>query len=527
MSGLAFGGAGLAALGLAGCSKKSDGSSDALVDRTLPEQWDYETDIVVVGFGGSGSCAAVNAAANGASVIILEKMNEALSGGDTCCNAGVLLSPDPDSWIGSSLGVMSREQADLRAAATIEASNWVKGLGIKMARNGYQMIGGAPEFYRLMSKAVLATENVQVMYETPATGLVQDVYTKEIKGVKATQNGKEIVIKAKKGVILCCGDYSANPAIVEMLHWPKMPMFYAGTPAATGEGALMAFAAGAKMTHADNSAWDWFEFAFRKPSEEMGTGVTSRWLDTPDGMTPTEDNSPIHDSKIYVNMEGKRFMNEKESLQHNKTTLAFTFIKGALWDAEREYINMPAFWVCDDDCFKSAPWGKVERDETPWTWSQVKQEYIWSDDNIAELNKGWILKADTLEELAAKMTSKKYITGSEVTVPAENLVETVAKYNAGCEAGTDEFGRRVDKLLPLKTPPYYAIELAPACLYALGLLETNAKGEVVSTEDTSIPRLYAAGNIGQGLEFFPLGVAGCMGMGWLAGANAAALEAWE
>ena len=518
----AAGGAGLAALGLMGCTK-----TEIKEATTLPETWDVETDVVVVGFGSAGGAAAYKAATDGADVILLEKMSEELAGGNSCCYAGSYMDGDAtDQWITNSLGVMTRDIAEARNTAARAAYQWVASNGMRQERNGFEVTGGAPEYYRIVKKSVTAQPNVTVMYSTPVTGLIQDWKTGEIKGVYAEKDGKEIAVKAKKGVILCSGDYAANPDLVHALHWPKIPVITVGTPAATGDCALMALAAGARMVHANTIDWEWFEFAFRKPSEEMGTGVTSRWQDLADVWSGL-DNSPIYDSKIYVNMEGKRFMNEKQMLQHEKSHVAFLDIKGALWDMEKDYINMPFFWVCDDDCFTSAPWGKVQRDQVPWTWANVKGVYTWSDDNVAELNKGWIIKADTIEELAAKMTAKTYMTGKEVTVPAEALKETIAKYNAGCEAGVDEFGRNPERIKPIVKAPFYAIELAPCAIYSLGFLDTDVHGNVVGTDGAAIPRLYAAGNIGQGVSFTPLGIGGCMGMGWNAAINAAAAEPWE
>ena len=64
-----------------------------------PGKWDYEADVVVVGFGGAGIGAAIQAAGAGCSVIVLEKMEEKLAGGDTTCNDG--------SWLEGTYGVLS------------------------------------------------------------------------------------------------------------------------------------------------------------------------------------------------------------------------------------------------------------------------------------------------------------------------------------------------------------------------------------------------------------------------------------
>ena len=54
----------------------------------LPAKWDYEADVVVVGYGGAGVCAAVVAHDAGAQVLILEKAP--FAGGNTGCSRGGL-----------------------------------------------------------------------------------------------------------------------------------------------------------------------------------------------------------------------------------------------------------------------------------------------------------------------------------------------------------------------------------------------------------------------------------------------------
>ena len=89
-AGLAAAGAavGASALSLAGCAEQGN----------TPEQdsWDKEADVVVVGFGGAGACAAIAAADAGASVILLEKNAEAEHLSNTLMSGGIFHSPDKD-----------------------------------------------------------------------------------------------------------------------------------------------------------------------------------------------------------------------------------------------------------------------------------------------------------------------------------------------------------------------------------------------------------------------------------------------
>ena len=78
--------AGVAAFGLVGCSN----DTQAAPTTTEPDGilWDYETDVVVVGFGGAGAAAAWEAGTAGAEVIILEKEEKA--GGSTNICGGLI-----------------------------------------------------------------------------------------------------------------------------------------------------------------------------------------------------------------------------------------------------------------------------------------------------------------------------------------------------------------------------------------------------------------------------------------------------
>ncbi|MGW6726263.1 3-oxosteroid 1-dehydrogenase [Nocardia sp. NPDC055029] len=110
-----------------------------------------------------------------------------------------------------------------------------------------------------------------------------------------------------------------------------------------------------------------------------------------------------------------------------------------------------------------------------------------------------IVKADTIEELANK-----------IGVPAENLTATVERFNGFAAAGKDEdFGRgnsHYDRyygdptvkpnpcLAELSQGPYYAAKMVPGDLGTKGGLVTDTAGRVLREDDSVIDGLYAAGN---------------------------------
>lgn len=175
---------------------------------------------------------------------------------------------------------------------------------------------------------------------------------------------------------------------------------------------------------------------------------------------------------------------------------------------------------------EDGPLGRVPSDHTEWTWNGVFHIHDLSDDNLDELERGWILKADTLEELASQIVSNDYWSGEELVVNAEGLKAAVEQWNEGCESGVDAFGRTTG-LNKMSKPPYYAIELMPSSLYTISGLKSGINSSVLDWEGEPIPRLYCAGNIGQGVAVSPMGVAACMGNGIIAGRHAAGLENWD
>ena len=86
LKGAAASAAGLAAFGLAGCAPKAEGEASGQASAA-PESWDREVDVIVIGSGGSGLSAAIEAAGAGADTLVLEKGG--VIGGTTALSAGI------------------------------------------------------------------------------------------------------------------------------------------------------------------------------------------------------------------------------------------------------------------------------------------------------------------------------------------------------------------------------------------------------------------------------------------------------
>jgi succinate dehydrogenase/fumarate reductase flavoprotein subunit len=131
------------------------------------------------------------------------------------------------------------------------------------------------------------------------------------------------------------------------------------------------------------------------------------------------------------------------------------------------------------------------------------------------MKKGWVLQADTLEDLAGK-----------IGVDSPGLEETVRNFNRACGEGKDsEFGRARESLAPLAAPPFYAVELGLTLVNTQGGPKHNEDGQVLDFRNESVPRLYAAGELGSFFGFLYQGGSNypeAWAFGQIAGKRAAA-----
>ena len=95
------------------------------------------------------------------------------------------------------------------------------------------------------------------------------------------------------------------------------------------------------------------------------------------------------------------------------------------------------------------------------------------------------LVADTLEELAEKMG-----------VNADSFVATIEHWNQMCDAGEDsDFHFPGSMMHKIDTAPFYATKEMAEALVTVGGLQITPKSEVLDTNGSPIPGLYAIGNV--------------------------------
>ena len=540
----------------------------------IPETWDYEADVVVVGYGAAGVCAGLAATEAGATVLILEKDSQPRGGNVGCCGGGAAypwqgpggVEEYIDYMTAEHWGTVDREQVVALVQAITEMPTWIEEyVGIKLFWNmekscSYPALPGGhnPEHYGLVTEyladvdgragagwefwqrwhAAATEKGIPLMLATPATQLIQNGATGEILGVKAStevttfedghyEGGREINVKAKKGVVLACGGYENDKEMRANFSTHPHSAFVAwyGTPFNTGDGVRMAQKVGAKLWHMNFRMCH--SFACVPASKELGTGLCVNAYGDKMGAN----------ASLIVNREGKRFMNEYfwsgHSDRHPQPWDELRHLRTATDGVDYiDYPQVPMYWVFDDTTMKA---GSLRGSYEQWVGvhklihpdKAIREQ--WSQDNEEELAKGWFIKADTLEALGKKIEIKNFF-GEVVGMDAAGLVETVSKYNEYCAAGKDlDFGRASETLVPLSKPPFYAMEVCDCQTQTGGGPQHNGYAQTLDAFGTPIPRLYSAGELGfiYGVIYNGGASAAAYAEGRVAGKHAAALEPWD
>ena len=286
---------------------------------------------------------------------------------------------------------------------------------------------------------------VQILLSTKANDLI--IKDSRVAGVMAqAKNGTKYVLNAADGVILTTGGFGANVKMrneYDELWGKKLGETTPTTnlPSATGDGISLAKKAGAGLTH-----MGWIQLF---PAGDPTTGATSFKLG--------------ENSCIYVNKNGKRYVNESE--RRDVLAKANLAQEGGV------------FYV-----ISSAKRALVDKDG--------RNAYGVKVADILKSGKSY--KADTLEELAQK-----------AGINGKNLVETVKRWNEFCKKGTgDEMGRPtcMDDHRLDEGGPYYATLMTPSVHHTMGGVTINKKAQVLNEAGNVIPGLYAAGEVTGGIH---------------------------
>ena len=460
---------------------------------------EYTADVVVVGGGGAGLAAAVSAAQNGASVIVVAKLD--ILGGDTNVSEGALNAVDPERQGAQGIedsvekfitqtyeGGHSTGDMDLitymceNAMGSVE---WLESIGVEFKdevgtatgalwqRSHYTVTPAGNSYIRVFDEVMSKMDNVQILYSTTAEELITD--GDKVTGVKATgRYGETVTVNANNGVVLATGGFGSNKEMLGEANtgvWSHVDVTKLGCTnmylSAQGAGITMAQAIGADVTGMSDIQLH--------PCGTPGTGLM-------------ENIRTSGRNRIFANVHGDRFVNEGAA----RDTLA-----QAILDQDEQ-----TYWIV------------VNAIRYP------SRDFV--DANGATIAnmvaQGVVVEADTLAELAEK-------TGMD----ADKLQASIDDYNAIVRGELEDplgFTANNQADQEMLEGPWYACKKVVTVHHTMGGLKINVNTEVLDTEGNVIEGLFAAGEVTGGIHgenrLGGNAIADCMTYGRLAGANAAA-----
>lgn len=488
-------------------------------------------DVIVVGGGNAAMSAALSAAEHGARVLVLERAPEEKRGGNSAFTGGGFrmvhagaedirrVVPDlTDAEIGrTDFGTYSAEQylddlfritqyhidpdlAEVIVQNSTDTVLWLRGRGVRFVPNygrqaynhqgKFKFFGGVVIYANgggvgLVEAQYKSAEQhgIEVRYRARASALIRE--RGAVIGVRIETDGIEEDVRAPS-VVLACGGFEANREWRTRYLGPSWDLAKVrGTRYNTGDGLRMALDIGAQ------SYGQWsgcHSVAWERYASEFG--------DVDGHHAGYRHSYPFG---IMVNADGARFLDEGADFRN------YTYAKYG-----RVVLQQPGSYA----------WQVFDSQVT----HLLRDEY--------KLRGATKVKADTLEELVAKMQDVS-VQGFMDTVRAYNdAVQTEVEFNPNIKDGRGTVGLAVNKsnwANTLTQPPFEAYSVGCGITFTFGGLKIDTATRVLDIEDQPLPGLYAAGELVGGLYYFNYpGSTGLMAgavFGRLAGREAAAFAA--
>lgn len=435
------------------------------------DSWDIETDVAIIGFGGAGACAAIEAADAGAEVTLFEAASA--SGGSTALSSAETYmggsggtsvqqacgytdeTEDMYNYLMAAQGPLADEaKTRLFCDESRAHFDWLVSMGMTYKNSefkGRAMMAltddcllytgnekawpfreiakpcprahnleiegdnGGPLFMKTLTSQI-EKRGIDVRYDTRGVTLIMD--GESVVGVVIRSEGKDMNVRARRGVILCAGGFIMNREMFERFApeygFAHLPI---GNPGDDGSGILMGQGAGGALLNMNQC---FLTIPFYPPAN--------------------------HTKGILVNAQGQRFINEDS-------------YHARIAEHIRRQVGDGIYLIIGEKNF-------------------VQPNMLGGE--IAATG-------DSVEEMA-----------EEAGLPVENLAHTVRSYNEHASRGEDPlFHKQAEWLEPIEAT-FAAIDLTPNrganyCAFTLGGLDTLPTGEVLSMDGSPIPGLFAAG----------------------------------
>lgn len=439
---------------------KADKKAIKKAVKALPKESSY--DVVVIGAGGAGFSAAIEAKNAGANVVLLEKM-PAVGGNSLISGAEMNAAKN---WVQPKLGI-NDDSPELHAEDTykggdmkgdmnvikvmthnaLDAAKWCRDyLGVRFEDDNLFFFGGHSRKRALIPVGHTGTEfitkfqakadelGIPVITNMKAEELIKDKSGRVV-GVKATMNGASYTFNAKGGVVLATGGFGANPEMVKKYN-PKIDERFKTTdaPGTTGEALYMAERAGAQLVN-------------------MGYIQTYPICDPISGVIELIADARF-DGAIMLNQEGKRFV---EELQRRDV------LSEAILKQTGGYC-----WVLWNDKI-----GSISN-----TVKEHPTEYE------AFTKQGIMATCDDLKCVA-----------DFTKIPFDSLKGTVNRVSYMTGKGNDKDFNHRSGLVDMTQGKYYVIKAVPSVHHTMGGVRINEKAQALTAEGKAIPGLWAAGEV--------------------------------
>ncbi|NMM53396.1 flavocytochrome c [Paenibacillus aquistagni] len=431
-------------------------SGASKVEYTPIDQLQDKYDIIIVGAGGAGMTAALEAKEKGMNPVVLEKMP--MAGGNTMKSSSGMnasetkfqkeqgITDSNDAFYEESLkgGHDTNDKELLRFFVDNSANSieWLDSIGIRL--NNLTITGGMSE------KRTHRPEDGSAVGQYLVNGLVKNVLSKDIplfvnanvteitekdgkvNGVKVLINDKDEKTISADAVIITTGGYGANMDMISKVRPDLEGLVTTNQEGSTGDGISMIEKLGGVTV--DMNQIQVHPTVQQEKSYLIGEAVRG-------------------EGAILVNHEGTRFVNELDT--RDNVTAAINKLP-----------EKAAYLVFDS--------GVKSRAKAIQKYEEM----------------GFVVQGDSIEALA-----------KEINVPAEQLQATLDTYNKAVADKKDaEFGRTTGMEHDLSAGPFYAIKIAPGIHYTMGGVKINTNTEVLNKDGQAIPGLFAAGEVTGGLH---------------------------
>jgi fumarate reductase flavoprotein subunit len=418
-------------------------------------------DTVVIGSGGAGLCAAIEARRTGSSVLVLEAASSI--GGSTALSGGVILAAgtslqrehgveDSADAFYDRYMVLNRWSVEPNLARALcddaaSAFESLRELGVEFSLlpsnsaehvpRSHMAEGGGARIVQVLRQRAEAS-GVEFRLESRVSSLGRKGQRFHL---NLTRDDGEFLANT---VVIATGGIGASQEMRDR-YYPDAAAFgdltwCVSAPSCVGDGLELGGSAGAAITGENHG------LALVTPGFAHNFDVVPpAWL-------------------VFVNREGRRYVDEMMPYS-------------MLTETTRSQSGGTAFAILDE----ATRAGAAPTDLT----HQGVVSLDWNRESIdANVETGLVVRARSLDELAAK-----------AGIAGDALTETVARYNADCANGFDrQFFKDPAWLRPVATPPFYTAEIRP-CLVALTCcgLRIDAEARVLTETGNPIPGLFAAG----------------------------------